>query len=83
MHLKPRLPQAATVSENRYPDEATQKQALADYEHTMTEFAEAREKFPYRQKFARYYSQDYAPRNNALLKSQGFLLYPDGLPEQK
>ncbi|WP_373698897.1 hypothetical protein [Neisseria dentiae] len=39
----------------------------------MTAFGEAREKFPYREKFARYYSSTYAPKNIPLLQTQGWL----------
>ena len=73
MQLKPKLPENAIYSENRYPAAATQIQALADYESTMTAFAEAREKLPFREKFARYYSNTYAPDNLPLLHQQGFL----------
>ncbi|MDO5057373.1 MAG: nitroreductase family protein [Lautropia sp.] len=81
MRLKPRLPQQAVVAENRYPLDETLNAALADYEATMTAFGEAREKFPFREKFARYYSQEYAPRNAKLLPDQGLLTHPQGLGE--
>lgn len=81
MKLKPRLPQQAVVAENRYPTDDTLSAALADYEATMTAFGEAREKFPFRQKFARYYGQEYAPRNAKLLHDQGLLTHPQGLDE--
>ena len=55
--------------------------ALADYEATMTAFGEAREKLPYREKFARYYSREYGVGNPALLKHQGLLTHPDGLDD--
>ncbi|MDO4694067.1 MAG: nitroreductase family protein [Eikenella sp.] len=79
MRVKPRLPRAAAVAENRYPDDSILAAALAEYESVMTGFGEAREKFPYREKFARYYSREYAPANAALLKRQGLLTHPDGL----
>ena len=81
MPLKPRLPLPAAVAENRYPDDATLSAALADYEATMTAFGEAREKLPYREKFARYYSREYGVGNPALLKHQGLLTHPDGLDD--
>ena len=80
MRLKPRLPQQAVVFENRYAPDQQLEADLADYEHTITAFGEAREKLPYRQKFARYYSQTYVPANIALLKQQGLLTHPNGLP---
>lgn len=79
MRIKPRLPENAVVFENRYPDDAQLSRQLADYEHTMTAFGEAREKLPYREKFARYYSQTYAPANLPLYRRQGLLTHPDGL----
>lgn len=79
MKLKPRLPQQAIVADNRYPDDATLSAALEEYEATMTAFGESREKFPFREKFARYYSQEYAPRNAQLLRKQGLLTHPEGL----
>ncbi|MDO4232075.1 MAG: nitroreductase family protein [Lautropia sp.] len=79
MQVKPRLPQHAVVAENRYPTDETLDAALADYEATMTAFGEAREKFPFRQKFSNYYSQEYAPRNAKLLRDQGLLTSPEGL----
>lgn len=79
MRVKPRLPQQVVVAENRYPTDETLNAGLADYEATMTAFGEAREKFPFREKFARYYSQEYAPRNARLLREQGFLTSPEGL----
>jgi len=39
------------------------------------------EKFPFREKFARYYSQEYAPRNTKLLRDQGLLRQPEGSDE--
>lgn len=83
MPLKPRLPQQAVVFENRYAADEQLAQNLADYECTMTGFGEAREKLPYREKFARYYSQTYAPANLALLKQQGFLTHPEDLADDK
>lgn len=79
MRRKPRLPQQAAVAENRYPDDAVLTAALADYERTLTEFGEAREKLPYREKFARFYSREYGTGNPALLKRQRLLTHPDGL----
>ena len=73
MRIKPKLPISAIYAENQYPDSTLQTQNLADYEQTMTAFAEAREKLPFREKIARYYSQTYAPDNLALLHQQGFL----------
>ena len=81
MRIKPRLPQQVVVAENRYPSDETLAAGLADYEATMTAFGEAREKFPFRTKFARYYSQEYAPRNAKLLRDQGLLTRPQGLGE--
>lgn len=78
MQVKPRLPQQAVVAENRYPSDDVLSTALADYEATMTAFGEKREKFPFREKFARYYSQEYAPRNTKLLRDQGLLTQPEG-----
>lgn len=72
MRLKPRLPRAAAYAENHYPSDADLAGHLADYEQTMTRFGEAREKLPYRQKFARY-TQPYAPDNIALMQSLGWL----------
>ena len=81
MQVKPRLPQQAAVAENRYPSDEVLSAALADYEATMTAFGEKREKFPFREKFARYYSQEYAPRNTKLLRDQGLLRQPEGSGE--
>ena len=78
MQVKPRLPQQAVVAENRYPTDELLSTALANYEATMTAFGEKREKFPFREKFARYYSQEYAPRNTKLLRDQGLLTQPEG-----
>ena len=80
MRLKPCLPQASVVAENRYPDDALLDAALAEYEHTLLDFGEAREKLPYREKFARYYAREYGERNPALLRAQGLLTHPEGLP---
>lgn len=78
MAVKPRLPQPAVYAENRYPDTETQLEKLAEYEQTMLDFGEAREKFPFREKFARYYSRPYAPENIELMKSLGWLTnFPD------
>lgn len=69
MRVKPRLPQDAVVFENRYnPDIAAH---LAAYEQTMTDFGEAREVLPWREKFRRFYSAHYAPANAALRRKQG------------
>lgn len=73
MQLKPRLPENTVYAENRYPEEQTLSDGLEQYERTMTAFGEAREKFPYREKFARYYSSTYAPKNIPLLRTQGWL----------
>ncbi|UOO78137.1 nitroreductase family protein [Neisseria sp. Dent CA1/247] len=73
MKLKPRLPEQTVYAENAYPDDATLSDGLEQYEQTMTAFGEAREKFPYREKFARYYSNTYAPRNIKLMQQQGWL----------
>ena len=81
MQVKPRLPQQAVVAENRYPTDKLLSTALANYEATMTAFGEKREKFPFREKFARYYSQEYAPRNTKLLRDQGLLRQPEGSGE--
>lgn len=70
--VKPRLPEAAAVAENRYPDAAVQAAALAEYEARLAAFGEAREKFPYREKFARFHQAEYAPQNRAFLAAQGF-----------
>lgn len=78
MQVKPRLPQQAVVAENRYPTDELLSTALANYEATMTAFGEKREKFPFREKFARYYSQEYAPRNTKLLRDQVLLTQPEG-----
>lgn len=73
MALKPRLPEHTVYAENHYPDDQTLSDGLEQYEHTMTAFGEAREKLPFRQKFARYYSSTYAPKNIPLLQEQGWL----------
>lgn len=73
MRVKPRLPVAAVYAENRYPGREVQTAKLAEYEQTMLDFGETREKFPYREKFARYYSRPYAPENIALMQSLGWL----------
>lgn len=72
MRLKPRLPQATVYAENRYPDEQTLSDGLEAYEATMTAFGEAREKLPYREKFARYYDAG-EPKNEPLIFRQGWL----------
>ncbi|EGZ45476.1 nitroreductase family protein [Neisseria wadsworthii] len=73
MRVKPRLPQAAAYAENQYPSDQCLSENLAAYEQTMTEFGEAREKFPYREKFARFYSQPYGPDNIEFMQSIGWL----------
>lgn len=73
MQRKPRLPENTVYTENRYPDETTLSDGLAQYEKTMTAFGEAREKFPYREKFARYYNTPSTTHNTALLHEQGWL----------
>lgn len=75
MPLKPRLPRQAVFADNHYPDSQTLANTLADYEQTMTQFGEAREKLPYREKFARFYSQHYAADNQHLLPTQGWLTH--------
>lgn len=72
MRIKPRLPQAAVYAENAYPSEQILAESLEQYEQTMTEFGEAREKFPFREKFSRYY-QSGEPRNEPLIFEQGWL----------
>lgn len=72
MRLKPRLPKQAVFFENQYNTENLAND-LASYEQTMLEFGEAREKLPYRQKFANYYSQPYVAQAEEWLTSQGFL----------
>lgn len=72
MPIKPRLPMDAVFFDNRYQTDALPK-LLAQYEQTMLEFGEAREKLPYRQKFAQFYRQPYVAEGEAWLKSQGFL----------
>lgn len=72
MRLKPRLPKEAVFFDNHYQTEKLPQQ-LADYEQTMLEFGEVREKLPYRQKFANYYSQPYVADAENWLKQQGFL----------
>lgn len=69
MALQPRLPQRAVLFENRY--EADVAEDLQAYEQTMTAFGEAREVLPWREKFARFYAQRYAPENEALRERQG------------
>lgn len=71
MALKPRLPENAVVFNNRYQRDLAP--LLADYEQTMTDFGEAREKLPWREKFARYYEKPFAPGNNELLRQQGLI----------
>ena len=73
MRLKPRLPKAAVYAENRYPTDQDLLEHLTAYEQTMTDFGEAREKLPYREKFARFYSNPYAPENIALMQRMGWL----------
>ncbi len=73
MRIKPKLPKSAVYAENSYPDVAVQTQDLIEYEQTMSAFAEEREKLPFREKVARYYSQTYGPDNLPLLHKQGFL----------
>ena len=69
MRVKPRLPQAAVVFENRYAPEVSL--LLEDYERVMLAFGEAREVFPWREKFARFYAQRFAPENAAVRAAQG------------
>lgn len=72
MCLKPRLPKSAVYFDNQYQVDAL-PQMLADYEQTILAFNEARERKPYRQKFADYYSQPYVAAAEDWLKAQGFL----------
>ncbi|MBM3351220.1 MAG: NADPH-dependent oxidoreductase [Betaproteobacteria bacterium] len=72
MRIKPRLPQSAVVHQNQYQTQSLAEQ-LAQYEQTMLDFNEVREKLPFRQKISHYYQQSFAPRNTALLRRQGFL----------
>lgn len=72
MPIKPRLPMDAVFFDNRYQTDDLPKR-LAQYEQTMLEFGEAREKLPYRQKFAQFYTKPYVAEGEAWLKSQGFL----------
>ncbi len=72
MRVKPRLPKSAIVHKNRYQTQ-TLAQQLAQYEQTMLDFNEPREKLPFRQKISNYYQQSFAPKNTALLRRQGFL----------
>lgn len=72
MRVKPRLPEHTVYAENRYPDDQTLSDGLEAYEQTMTEFGEVREKLPYREKFARYYSST-EPKNEPLIFQQGWL----------
>ncbi|WP_165088416.1 nitroreductase family protein [Neisseria yangbaofengii] len=72
MRVKPRLPEHTVYAENRYPDDQMLSDGLEAYEQTMTEFGEAREKLPYREKFARYYSST-KPKNEPLIFQQGWL----------
>lgn len=81
MRIKPRLPQAAVVFDNHYAADEALAQHLADYEATMIAFAEAREKLPYREKFARYYSQTFVPANLPLFQQQGLLTHVNGLEQ--
>lgn len=82
MRLKPRLPHAAVVFDNQYNTDLAP--LLAQYETTMTEFGEAREKLAWREKFARYYEQPFAPQNEQLLHQQGFACSSvDTLPRLK
>ncbi len=73
MRVKPRLPENTVYAENRYPDDAILSDGLKQYEQTMTEFGEARETLPYREKFARYYSSA-EPKNEPLIYRQGWLV---------
>ena len=73
MRVKPRLPENSVYAENRYPDDAILSDGLKQYEQTMTEFGEARETLPYREKFARYYSSA-EPKNEPLIYRQGWLV---------
>ena len=72
MRVKPRLPKQAVYFENHYQTQDL-PQIMADYEQTILDFNEARERKPYRQKFADYYSQPYVSDAENWLKQQGFL----------
>lgn len=76
MRLKPRLPLRAVYFENHY-DASHLPQDLAAYEVTMTDFGEAREKFPWRQKLAYTYAKSLDEKSPALLKRQGFLTHQE------
>ena len=73
MPVKPRLPEHTVYNHNRYPSDTVLQEGLAQYESTLIAFAEAREKLPYRDKFARYYSRPYTPHNSRLMQSLGWL----------
>ena len=72
MRIKPRLAKSAVVFDNQYQTQELPK-LLAEYEQRLLDFAEPREKLPYRQKFANYYSQPYVEHGERWLKKQGFL----------
>lgn len=69
MQIKPRLPQTAVCFENVYHTEVSED--LVDYEQTMSAFGEAREKFPWREKFSRYYHQTPLAENRETWIAQG------------
>ena len=73
MPIKPRLPENTVYSDNHYPNDKVLKEGLAQYETTLIHFGEAREKLPYREKFACYYSRPYAPNNTQLMNTLGWL----------
>ena len=52
-------------------NQATSNQTVSN--QTILAFNEARERKPYRQKFADYYSQPYVAAAEDWLKAQGFL----------
>lgn len=72
MRVKPRLAIDAVVFENHYQTDKL-PELIAKYEQVLLDFAEPREKLPYRQKFANYYNQPYVAKGEELLKKQGFL----------
>ncbi|MDO5687643.1 MAG: nitroreductase family protein [Neisseria sp.] len=69
MQRKPRLPAHVVCCENAY--RADVDADLAAYEKVMTAFGEAREKFPWRDKFSRYYHQVSLPENDKIWQEQG------------
>lgn len=72
MRLKPRLPREAVVFNNQYTVQKLSGQ-LDNYERTMLEFGEAREKLPFRQKISMYFSHEFIAEQEALYRQQGFV----------